>query len=202
MELEEMKTMWAKLNTEVSQQNILNEKIVREMIGSKRDRALNSLIRYETIGSAIILASIPLVFYAIDAFKWTYIQTINLYVIIAVLVLAAVAQLWKLFHLFNIDFAQSISTNISKIEKYRIHVNREKIANIVILPLILPMVIEAQRVFPHGIDLWRWMVMGASFLALIIFSVWLYQKFYKNNIEQIKESMEKLKDLDDIDYTI
>lgn len=197
MELQEIKATWTELNTELNEYKILNEKRALEMALTKKDNALSNLTNYEIGESIVILILIPLIIYVVNEFSWTNIQQINLYLIVAVLTTVIFLQFRKLHLLYQVNFAKSISWNIVCIEKYKLQVGREKIANLIAIPLIAPLILETQRVFASGLELWRWVAIGILLIILVIISIWLYKKFYSSNIKQIRESLDKLNDAQD-----
>ncbi len=67
MELDELKAGWNVFSDRLRQQEILNKRIIREMIRNRTHSAYASQIRYEWIGLAILLVIMA----AVVPFMWT-----------------------------------------------------------------------------------------------------------------------------------
>lgn len=197
METDKLKDSWAIFNEKLDHQQTFKEEIIREMLNSKSSKSLNHLLNYEVFNTIVIILLIPFLLYIFDRYKITPLHSSIVYGIIAIMGISLISQIWKIWLLMKVDFTNTISSNVKSIERYKIHLNREKI--LIFIVFIFTFFIIGQAIINQGTQLaaWRWACAAAGIIIGITASVWSYKRFYKNNIRNIIDSMKKLKDLDE-----
>lgn len=195
MELDELKNTWTSLDERLKKQEVLKENIMRELLHTKSDKALNRLIGLEVFGDIVILLIIPVIIYAINLhIDWVEYR-IFMYAMLVVSVLTVCWQTYKIYGLMKVDFSKTVSTNIEHANKYNIRIKREKIVMLFFVPVLLLFCVYLYAQLNVSGTLWGFMT--CSFIALILFSVWSYKKLYDKNIKSILKSLDELKELEE-----
>lgn len=197
MDTDRLKDTWIVFNEKLDQQQSFKEDIIREILQNKSSKSLSRLLNYEAFNTISITLLIPFLLYFINRYKITPFLSEIVYALIAIMGIALLSNIWKVWLLLKIDFTNTISNNIRSIERYKIHLNKEKILNFIVF--ILVFIVIAQAIINQGAQLaaWRWAAAIAGIAIGIIASIWSYKRFYKNNIRNIIDSIEKLKDLNE-----
>lgn len=196
MDTNNLKDTWITFNEKLDKQENFKEEIIREILNSKSSKSLSRLISYEVFNTIVIILLIPFLLYIFDRDKITPLHSGIIYGLIVTIGISLISQIWKVYLLMKVDFSNAISSNVKSIERYKIHLNREKILIFIVILLTLIIIVQA---ISQGTQIatWRWACAAAGILIGITASVWSYKRFYKNNIRNIIDSMKKLKDLDE-----
>ena len=204
MELEELKNAWAALDNKLQKNEVLNERIVKEVLQSKTNKALRQLSNHEWLATIIAFLSLPFIIFMYNThlsevnpkvfllFKYLFIY------VIAILPIRCFFQVRKLYTLMKIDFNKTMSKNISLIQRYNIHIKREKNYSgvlFVIMAIVFLILIVIVK-FPTE-EIWRPIFIICTFVFGAFRSVWVYKKVYNENIQSIKNSLEELKELEE-----
>jgi len=196
MELEELKNTWAVLDERLKKNEMLNKRMVQEMLCNKSNRALNKLMNTEFF-SMLTLLVIPLCIWLYHQPRFENILSAKiLYIVVIVTcILSAIWNCYKILkYLRNINFSKSIGDNLYYINKYNITIKKEKIVNyFVIFPVFSLLGILGYYELKATFSLWIFL-----FIVLTIgiaTSYWMYKKIYDANIQSIKKSLEELKEL-------
>ena len=197
MELNDIKNVWAQLDERLERQESLKSQIIKEMLQSKSSRSLSRLLNYEIFCLVPLVVFLPVLIYVDGRFGLSHLQHIMIYVFVGMFVLSMASQLWKIWLLATTDLFGPIAGNIRNIQRFRIHINREKLLSLLVIPFIVIFVAEAVRVQQGGIEAWRWSAIVVALLFVAIMAVFVYKRFYKSNIDTILKSMEELKELDE-----
>lgn len=196
MDTNNLKDTWITFNEKLDKQENFKEEIIREILNSKSSKSLSRLISYEVFNTIVIILLIPFLLYIFDRDKITPLHSGIIYGLIVTIGISLISQIWKVYLLMKVDFSNAISSNVKSIERYKIHLNREKI--LIFIVILLTLIIIVQTISQGTqIATWRWACAAAGILIGITASVWSYKRFYKNNIRNIIDSMKKLKDLDE-----
>jgi preprotein translocase subunit SecG len=198
MELEKMKTAWTSVDKRLKKQEVLNTRIVTEMLQNKSSRALSRLINFEASTAIVLLAAIPLCVWwmnvrGADTFfpKITMIAGIIICVIGLVLTYYALRN-----YLTKIDFSGNIKDNMQYVNKYGIFYRKMKMAGyFVIFPVISLLLILSYYEFKVPAHLWITLTVGL--LLTIGVAIWIYKAIYDKNIQTIKESLAELSELEE-----
>jgi hypothetical protein len=196
MELEELKNVWTSMNERLEKQELLKESIIRKLCVETSGKSLNRLLNYEIFGAIVCLLVSPVLPFIQPVLVKINATAGNIFVYgtLSLIILIVCWQIFKITGLMKIDFTKSVSHNLRCINRYRIWINKEKIA---MIPLIL--IISAACIYWHvyirvTVALWMFLVGG---LISAIFLVWyLYIKLYDKNIASIRSTLDELKELD------
>jgi hypothetical protein len=198
MELEELKTAWTSVNERLKKQEMLNTRMVEEMLKNKSSRSLNKLKSFEVFNASIILF-IPLCIWLLNDphFVNTTFPKIIFIVCIALCLLAVIGSFYTLKkYLLKIDFSENIKDNIQCVNRYSIFYRKGKMISLfVILPILSLLGILSYYELKASFQLWVFL-----FVALILMfgiTIWIYKAIYEKSIQTIKKSLEELSELEE-----
>jgi len=194
MELDELKNDWASVEERLKKQEILNENIMKEMIYKKTNKSLKQLFWSDSSGIPILLLVIPFIVYAYGKFGGKHIFWDLTVIFAGVFCIAFLPFLiYRVYGLMKIDFSENIKRNLYYINHYSIQIKLEKTIMAFFGPV---MVILLSIVFiEFKADIFRWTLLICVVIFLTLYSYWSYNKFYNNNIQSIKKSLEELNEL-------
>jgi len=196
MELDELKKTWASVEERLKENEMLNKRIMHEMLSTKSNKSLSKLINFEFFGMLVVFA-IPVCIWLYNhpAFKNTLFPKIMFIVGIVISILTPFIQLYKLkYLLMKIDFSKSIGDNIYLTNKYSIIIKKEKIINyFIFIPVFSLLGILSYHELNATFSLWIFLFIALA--VAIAFVYWSYKNIYDANIESIKNSLEELEEL-------
>lgn len=199
MELEDMKTTWSEMDDRLRKQEILNEKLVKEMLRDRSQRSINKLTNWEASGVLSMLIFIPaLIIFMIYARPILMkVPVLNYWMIVCVIlcVLALIWQVFKVAELLRIDVAADIKDNLKRINRYKLCKQREKTVMYIYLLIVTLAGIGLYAFL--SVPLWAWIFMGSVILGCTLSMVYAYKKLYDKNIASIQRSLDELKDLEE-----
>ncbi|MCL2651458.1 MAG: hypothetical protein FWD60_10605 [Candidatus Azobacteroides sp.] len=204
MELEELKNAWTVLDNKLQKNEVLNERIVKEMLQIKTNNALRRLSNHEWMVTIMAFLGFPFLIFMYNnhlhevnpkvflLFKYLFI-----FCIIS-LVIHIPFQVWKLYTLMKIDFNKTVGENINLIQKYNIQIKRDKIYSGILFAIMAVVFFISIVIvnFPMK-EIWRPIFIVCTFVFGALRSIWLYKKVYNANIQSIKKSLEELKELEE-----
>ena len=196
MELDELKNAWTALDNKLKMNETLNEHIVKEMLRSKTNKALNCLNRYELLGTILCFIALPFLIFMYGRMVHTLWGDIMFYFVVGMLLSGCITQPYKLWLLSKIDLNKIVCENIESINRYSLFIKREKIAFYIYMPVLFALIILA-FISLGKIELWRWVGVISVLVFAIVMSIWQYRKVYDANIQAIKKSLEELKELEE-----
>jgi len=195
MELDDLKNTWASLDDRLKKQEVLKESIMKELLQTKSDKALNRLIAYEVSGVIVLLLVIPLIIYGMDFRVDLPEYTAFMYCMLVISIIGIIWQALKVYGLMQIDFSKVISNNILYTNKYNIKIKREKMFMLFFIPVLaLSIVFLYVRLNANAV-LWTFMVCGL--IGASLYTYWSYKKLYDKNIASILKSLDELKELEE-----
>lgn len=196
MDLDELKNTWNLLDERLKSTQSLNNKIVKDMLETKGNRALSKLSNFEWFGLVVVIFVTPLPL--LVAFKQNL--SVILMVILAIfsilLLYSVGSQIWKIRTLAKIDFVNSVSSNISLLERFNIHIKREKMQIYFVFPLIAFFLFESFRSLPN-VSMERIIFSIIVIIIGVVMCFWQYKKVYDANISSIMNSLQELRDLEE-----
>jgi len=196
MELEELKNAWASFDTSFKQKELLNERILKEIIHTKTGKLLNFLNRFEFIGMLVCFIVLPFMIFILGRMMHTLWAEVLGYFAIGVILISCLTQSYKVLLLIKIDLNGSVSENIKFFQKYQIFIEKEKIYSYIILPISFILSIVALMSF-KTVELWRLVTIISIFLLSFPMTVWLYKTIYGAKLRSIQKSLEELKELEE-----
>ncbi len=195
MELEDLKQRWTSLEERLKKQEILNEKLVREIRHTKSG-PLNVLINYIYFGIVLCTLAIPLVIYTYSRTYFGGFKTFIFVLAVILLVISIIIGIKNLFHLKRVDFTKNISDNIYHIQTFKINNKKQNLVGYIGATLIFMLVLIACVLSPD-MELWRWIVIGLAAPVAIIASYLEYNKIYKAQTNALLRCLDELKELEE-----
>jgi len=194
MELQEMKNVWASVDARLKENEMLNKRIVQEMLHKKSNKSLSWLVNYDVVGIVVLLVGIPLCIYAYSIHSLISAK-ITITVILVSIILGIIWYCYKLkSSLINIDFSKNIKDSLSHINRYNILLKREKIISYsIIIPLFSLLAIWYY--YSAKMSFHSWTVLFAALIVGTVVTYWSYKRIYEKNIQSIKKSLEELEEL-------
>ena len=197
MELEDLKNTWTALDNRLGNREILNDRIVKEIIQLKTNKALNFLNRFEFLGAILCFISLPFLVFLLGqkAIKISFWGNVMCYFALGVVCIGCIIQSCKLWLLWKIDLNSSISKNIHFFRKYQLFIQKEKMISCILLPVLF--VLVTLEIFHIGkMPLWRWAIIISALIVGILITVWQYKTIYGAKIRAIKKNLDELKELE------
>lgn len=194
MELDELKTGWNVLNEQLNQTEILNKRIIREMMENRTDSAYNKLLRTELLGCIVTALAIPFVVYI----KETTVLTLGGFFLLAgVLAGGFIMQLFILSFLFRFDLEKKALCELNHLVlNYKLWVKRHLyIAPVVVLLTFAAFFIVEEKSIVH--EAWRYCIVGVALLVLMPLALFKNYRFYKRNIAIIEKGLQELKEFEE-----
>lgn len=195
MELEDMKKRWDQLDARLSQTQMTNDIIIKEMIGQRSSRSLSNLIGFEV--SAIVILPLVMAFCILIPY-WVNLHPFTrtfLYTLIPVIILQLIWQVFKVAYLMKVDTSDALIDNIRRINRYKVFIKYEKVALMMgLVPILILAVIIQYAIV--GAPLVFWVFAVIMFALVISGSLFSYKRLYAKYIESIRSSLEELRDLE------
>jgi len=201
MELDELKSTWAALDSRLKENELLNKRIIQKMLNDKSNKSLNKLVNYEIFSLSGILLVIPLCIWLLSNSRWN-VHNLLFPKIIAVVVIALSVFLipWGGYiiikYLLKIDFSKSIKDNMFYINKFAIYYSKGKTINIFFIIPVLSL-LGILSYYESKAPLYLWIFLFAALTIGIALTFWTYKKVYDANIQAIQKSLNELKELEE-----
>lgn len=189
MELSEIKTLWQTHNTEVSDQIMLNKKLLKE---SGINRIKSSLGEFKFENFLELILSILFVPYIVG-FIINYGSSLSFLLPASIVFLVTIATIiWNIHNLYNaisLNYDESITQLHKKISRLQLLAKYELNSLYILMPVLSYcfLVLFAKSVF--NIDMYSylnmyWVYNGIAVVAITLLIVWLLKKFPDKGIEQ------------------
>ena len=203
MELEELKTVWASVDERLKENEMLNKRMVQEMLYKKSNKSLNWLINTEIINNIVLLLTIPLCIFLYHLPVYKHLISPKI-LFITVIVGCIFGSTWSLYtlkkYLLKIDFSKSIKDNMYYLNNFNIYFKRGKIISYyVIIPVLY--ILGIWGYFELKAPFYLWIFLVIMFILGIFGTYWLNKKIYDTNIQSIKKSIEELEELKELDVS-
>ena len=208
MELDELKTTWMALETQLKKNESLNKKLLLEMLQKKSSKSLGKLLNYDFLSVIMCLLYISCGIWLYDINENPFLMNYLSVRILAIVLIAmsAIGLFWycyKLKYLMKIDVAKSVKDNVFCVTKYDTMIKQEKVANYcIMLPVAFLLCAFCYYEFSMGISSWTFLILPWTFLIVamtigIALTIWMYKKIYDPNIQAIKKGLNELKELNE-----
>jgi len=197
MELDELKNTWMVLDEQLKKNEMLNKRIVQEMLYKKSNKSLSWLINMDVLGIILLPLFIPLCIWLYGYSKFHYPLSAKILFVVCV-VTCILGTIWTCYkvlrYLIKIDFSKNISDNIHYVNEYAILIKKEKIVSyFVVIPTFSLLGILSYYELKVNLSLWIFLVVALIFGVIVTY--WSYKKIYDSNIQSIKKSLEELSEL-------
>lgn len=190
MELDKLKENWGTLNERIEQNEILNKRIIREMIQNRTNSAQSRLFRYDLF--SLILVTL---FCFLLPFLW--IQTIMVFpsflVLLGVMLFALCMEAAKLSCLLRFNIETKSLYELSRLTlRYQqlVKWNYTYGVLIAVLAVIAVFLFQGSNIY---LDSWRIWVVCIAFAIGILLS-FLQIRFQQKNIQSIKQGLKELEE--------
>jgi hypothetical protein len=194
METEDLKNRWSSLEEQLKKQEILNEKLIRE-IRQTRSGPLGMLIKYGYFGIILAILIIPLLIYAYFHSVFILYKLTVFYFGGLLALLSIIMGIYNILHLKKIDFTQSVSKNIQLVQTFKINYKKQLIASYILASLFIIAITIAST--SSNLASWRWLSICIAIPAMILGGYIEYRKVYKAKTDAILKSLEELKELEE-----
>lgn len=200
MELNELKNIWQELDQKIEKNNILNDKVIKDMLQTKGNKSISKLMAFEVLSLILLVAMIP-VFLFLLAFFQNATSHLN-YTIVFIklmIIFCVLAVVWygvKIYFLNKIEMRRSIKDNIYNITRYKLLLKREIQISFILYPIILGVCIY--HFYTVKATVLLWVLLICLWLVVLVFVIWFYKKVTQKHIKSINQSLDELKDLEEI----
>ena len=198
MELDELKNTWTVLENQLKKNETLNQQLMREMIHKKSHKSLNRLINIEFVNIILWLLVIPFFIWIYQRPDFAHLISTKILSVTTILmsILALILSFNGIKNLLKIDFPKSIKDNILYLNKYQIIVKRDKFFTyFVFTPILSLLAMYCYYEFKAKLTLWIFMIV--ALVIAVVITYWMYKKLYDANIQDIKKSLEEMKELNE-----
>jgi len=198
MELQELKNRWTSVDERLKKQEVLNTRIVEEMLKNKSKGALSKLINMYILCVAVAIIAIPIFVTSIFPFSGFSFGFALMVVAIVVCLSSGIESCFILRkYLMKIDFVKNIKDNMLLINKYNALAQKhKKNAYFIVYPvtfLLLALVYYEVGAFTHLVG---WIVFISALLGAAVWMIWV-TKFTDKNIQAVKEGLVELSELEE-----
>jgi len=199
MELEELKNTWAVLDEQLKKNEMLNKRMVQEMLCKKSNKSLSWLINIEMFNIITLLLVIPLCVYLYNLPVYSHLLSPKV-LFIFVIAVCIFGSIWSGYtlkkYLLKIDFSKSIKDNMHYVNKFTIYYKKGKMINyFVVIPVLSLLGILGY--YELKVPSYLWVFLLVALTIGIVSTYWIYKKIYDTNIQTIKKSLEELKELEE-----
>lgn len=196
MELEELRSEWQEMSTELKKQKILTDKLIIDMTQKKYNNKLKSISIPETIGSVVCFAAAIYILMNFGEFDTWYIQLSGLFsalfcIVLPIISLRSIFGMQKL-NMSTSNYKQSLE-RFAKNKKQFVWI--QKVSFYLSFVLVIVSLPVAAKLM-NGKDLfleskvWLWYI-PFGFIFLYIFSKWVF-KHYKKTTDSAESLLKEL----------
>ncbi|MEA4917495.1 hypothetical protein [Proteiniphilum sp.] len=196
MELDELKNIWAQLETKMNEHGLLKEKILKAIYKNRYNKSLSQLINYTFLSCILALLGIILLIYRISVIYFGPFKMTMFILAITFILCGFIIGITNLKLLYKIDYSKSVSHNMQLTRKYQIRIKRQSLATYISVIILVILAIIAS-ILSSNMELWRWITIGGTIIVGIMAAIWEYKRMYKKNINSILESLDELKELEE-----
>lgn len=197
MELENMKALWQEYDRNLQTSNILNERLLKNMLAEKSTERLSSFTKMEY--ASLTLAGMLLAIFVSMGYKVnSEMQVLIPYIISLVyFTFAVVWSIYKLRLLSNVDtYSDTIVSTRERVEKLRLLFAREKVWSMILMPfmmLSLAPILHYWLWDSYFLDHFRAYVprLVVGYALFVVLTYWLYKTLYSKNIKIILRNLEE-----------
>lgn len=202
MELDELKASWNALNKHLAETEVVNLRVVKEMIQQKTKSAYKGIVSQNLYFFVVNVLIIGVLFPYI--YKNTPIRAISFAIVEAMMVLGVIPIIWKLSLLSKFDMGEKSCNELSRmVLRYKQICHRQKYWEIAVvcLAMIAFYIIElgfnptAGYVFEANKVL---LVVGLTlftFAAAFVLGLWL-RRHHAQQVQEIERGLEELREFE------
>ena len=196
MELEELKSAWAELDSRLKENKSMSKTIIMEMTKNKANKIISLFINMERLAVIVLLLLIPFILFSYHLYGGKRIMWDVLMIYSAIIcVIYPIWGMYKLSKLTKVDFSKAISDNIRYTNLYNLFAKKEIMVVTVFLGpslIILGILTYAEA----RANLYLWIFLVCMSLTAILVCHWSY-KNYNKDIASILNSLNEIKQLEE-----
>lgn len=201
MELDELKSTWNALDERLRKNELLNDRIIKEMITRKASSAWNRLIKWEQMGLVVVIVS-GILLISLSLLNIIYNNTVIGHngIVVCTYIILFVALCWvsgKLFWMYTFDTA---SMDVKTITKF---MNTYKkcflwelgVSNMLLLPLLIKatkIILTTNVSFPQV----RLLIGGVLLVCVCICLIWYYKRIFSRSLKELRQSAKELEEFE------
>jgi len=196
MELDDLKEVWASVNERLKENEMLNKRMVQEMLSNKSNRSLNKLVNTEVFNIVVLLSVMPLCIWLLSCrFQNFLFPKIMFLVVIVISIFGIIWGGYTLIkYLLKIDFSKSVKDNMFYVNKFAIYYRKGKMVNyLVIIPVISLLGILSY--YELKATFYMWVSLSVGLIIGIGITYWMYRRIYDANIQSILKSLDEIREL-------
>ena len=203
MELDELKTSWNALDKRLAETEIVNMRMVKEMVSQKTKSAFNGIVGQNLYNFVVTLVIMGIVF----PYVWmhTPISTTSFVIVEGAMAVGLILQIWKLLMLskFNLE-DKSTSELRGLVLNYRKLCENEKLCTIAIVAFafiafyILELGFNTTADYQFGVDRVV-LVVGLTLLTFalaFVIGIWQRRR-HAQQMQEIERGLEELKEFEE-----
>lgn len=193
MELEELKAGWSILNEQLAKSEMLNKRIIKEMITNRTQSAYERLFRFDLFGLILVLG-ICVMFPVLAATGKIVLKPLSFALLEGSIVIGFFMQLFFISLLLRFDMEKKKIYELTKLVlAYKLWMKRNTVIGswIGMAALIAFLFIEKAQLVGN----WEVRLAGVFILAFVI--MFFQTRFYLKNIRAIEKGLAELKEFEE-----
>ena len=193
MELEELKAGWSILNEQLAKSEMLNKRIIKEMITNRTQSAYERLFRFDLFGLILVLG-ICVMFPVLAATGKIVLKPLSFALLEGSIVIGFFMQLFFISLLLRFDMEKKKIYELTKLVlAYKLWMKRNTVIGswIGMAALIAFLFIEKAQLVGN----WEVRLAGVFILASVI--MFFQTRFYLKNIRAIEKGLAELKEFEE-----
>lgn len=195
MELDELKAGWSVLNERLQQQEIVNKRLLQEMICNRTNSARSRLLRLDVFGLVSILLGIIVVSLAFAFTKGIF--TLPVFILLEIILAhALITEIYISSFLFRFDIESKKLPELLRLTlNYRLWVKRNQFISFAVVIVGIPVLLYfLPGELTH--EVWRYLLAASIVIGGLTVSYFTYVYFYKPNIATIEKGLKELKEFE------
>ena len=105
MELSELQKRWDEMSTEIKSQKKITDRVIEDIIKIKFSRKINNIIKYESLGAAVLFFSVLIIIWKIEVFDTLPLQICAI-ISISIMVTLPILSLTSIFRMHNLSMSK------------------------------------------------------------------------------------------------
>lgn len=193
MELEELKASWNILNEQLANSEMLNKRIIKEMITNRTQSAYDRLFRFDLFGLILVLG-LCIVFPILVTTGKIVLKPLSFALLEGAVAIGLFMQLFFFSVLLRFDMEKKKICELTKLVlTYKLWMKRNTVIGswIGMAALIAFLFIEKARLVGN----WEMRLTGAFILASVI--MFFQTRFYLKNIRAVEKGLSELKEFEE-----
>ncbi|RYU94223.1 hypothetical protein [Emticicia agri] len=196
MELDELKNIWEDASKPLTQQPVLNPKMIEQMTKIKIKSRLNQVIYHETLGTFFAFGAVAYIFAHFSKLTTPFFQTIAIITatLLVVLPIISLLLLWQLNSIGDVN--RTYAETLRNFATQKLRFIRFQQLSVVAAYILIVFVILLMPQFTGGKSLnenkYFWAgTIAVGYILLSFFSRWVIS-FYSKSLTQAEELLKEL----------